>query len=438
MGALVVAGLLLAVGCGGGGTDVSPARADSGARAVILIAVDGLRGDRFGAHGGAVATPSIDAMAGSASRFDWCFAQAGDPAASFASLLTGLYPTTSGVLEAGDRLPDDAVTLAEALSATGLTTAAFVEGAPGGDDFGLRQGFAVYEASAEPGAAAKQWLREHSKESFLLVLRGWSVGLDASSASAVEGVEPPAGFAERLQAVLASSRSDSPAAFEPSDLDYLRLLYARRVGAADQALGELRAELEELGLAERATVIVTGTAGLDLGQHGPTGVQSLHATVTRVPLMLSIPGGRGAGQSVDKIVELVDLMPTVLELAGVGLPAGVQGSSLLPLIDGTARPPYIAFSEGPALGRQRAVALGGLRLVKSLDGGALALYDLAADPAELNDIAAANADKVAVMERHLEAWGKMVAAVSLDPELRAEEELDDATLDQLRSLGYIQ
>jgi arylsulfatase A-like enzyme len=185
-------------------------------------------------------------------------------------------------------------------------------------------------------------------------------------------------------------------------------------------------------------VIVTGTAGLDLGQHGPTGVQSLHATVTRVPLMLSIPGGRGAGQSVDKIVELVDLMPTVLELAGVGLPAGVQGSSLLPLIDGTARPPYIAFSEAPGLGRQRAVALGGLRLVKSLDGGALALYDLAADPAELNDIAAANADKVAVMERHLEAWGKMVAAVSLDPELRAEEELDDATLDQLRSLGYIQ
>lgn len=438
MGALVVAACLLAVGCAGGDRDAATARPDSSARAVILIAVDGLRGDRFGAHGGAVATPSIDAMAESASRFDWCFAQAPDPAASFASLLTGLYPTTSGVLEAGDRLPDVAVTLAEALSAAGLSTAAFVEGAPGGDDFGLRQGFSVYEASAEPGAAAKQWLRDHAGESFLLVLRGWSVGLDASLGTAIEGVEPPAGFAERLQVALASARTDQPTELEPADLDYLRLVYALRVGAADRALGELRAELEELGLAGRATVILTGTAGLDLRQHGPTGAQSLHATVTRVPLMLSIAGGRGAGQTVDKIVELVDLMPTILELQGVAVPAGVQGASVLPIIDGTGRPPYIAFSEAPGLGRQRAVALGGLHLLVSLDGGSRSLFDLVADPAELTDVAAAQADKAAVMERHLEAWGKMVAAVSLDPELRAEEELDDATLDQLRSLGYIQ
>lgn len=438
MGALMVAAWLLAVGCGGGSRDAATARPSSSAPAVILIAVDGLRADHLGSSGGAVATPSFDALAQAAVRFDWCFAQAGDPAASFASLLSGLYPTTSGVLEAGDRLPDAAVSIAEALSAAGMTTAAFVEGAPGGDDFGMGQGFAVFEQGAEPGAAARQWLREHSKESFLLVLRGWSVGLDATAGSAVEGVEPPAGFAERLQAALASARTDSPTALEPSDLEYLKLLYARRIEAADRALGELRAELETLGLTKRTTLIVAGTAGLDLGQHGPTGVRSLHATVTRVPLMVSISGGRGAGQSVDKIVELVDLMPTVLELGSVELPAGVQGASLLPLIDGTGRPPYIAFSESPALGRQRAVALGGLRLVKSLDGGAPALYDLAADPAELTDIAAANADKVAVMERHLEAWGKMVAAVSLDPELRAEEELDDATLDQLRSLGYIQ
>jgi arylsulfatase A-like enzyme len=437
-GALLIAAALVAVGCGGGEGDRATARPASAARAVILIAVDGLRADRFGAHGGAVATPNLDAMAGAAARFDSCFAQAPDPAASFAALLTGLYPTTSGVLEGGDRLPDDAATLAEALSAAGFTTAAFVEGAPGADDFGLRQGFSVFEASAEPGAAARQWLREHAGDTFLLVLRGWSLGLDASAAAAGEGVEPPAGFAERLQAVLASARTDSPIAFEPADLEYVRLLYARRVESADLALGELRAELDELGLAERATVIVAGTAGLDLGQHGPTGAQSLSATVTRVPLLMAIPGGRGAGQSVDKIVELVDVMPTILELEGVALPTGVQGGSLLPILDGASRPPYVAFSEAAGLGRQRAVALGGLHLIKPLDGGAAWLFDLAADPAELNDIAAANPDKVAVMERQLEAWGKMVAAVSLDPELKTAEELDDATLDQLRSLGYIQ
>ncbi|HOC42375.1 MAG TPA: sulfatase-like hydrolase/transferase [Thermoanaerobaculales bacterium] len=438
MATLAISAALAAVGCGGGERGATTARPAAGKPAVILIAVDGLRADRLWAHGGAVATPSLDALAGAGVRFDWCFAQAPDPAASFASLLTGLYPTTSGVLEAGDRLPDAAVSLADALSAAGLSTAAFVEGAPGGDDFGLRQGFSVFEMSADPGTAARQWLRGHAGEGFLLVIRGWSVGLDAPAGAAVEGVEPPAGFAERVQAVLASAGTDSPAAFEPADLDYLRLFYARRVVAADLALGELRAELEQLGVAERVTLIVTGTAGLDLGQHGPTGAQSLHATVTRVPLLASIAGGRGAGQAVDKIVELVDVMPTILELQGVALPAGVQGASLLPMLDGTARPPYVAFSEAPGLGRQRAVALGGLHLVRPLDGGAAALFDLAADPAEFTDIAAANPDKVAVMERQLDAWGKMVAAASLDPELKTAEELDDATLDQLRSLGYIQ
>jgi arylsulfatase A-like enzyme len=435
MASLAISAALAAVGCGGGeDRGVATTRLASGKPAVILIVVDGLRADNRDVSGGSVATPNLDAMAAAATRFDFCFAQAPDPAASFASLLTGLYPTTSGVLEAGDRLPDAATSLAEALSAAGFSTAAFVEGAPGGDDFGLQQGFSAFEMGAEPGAAARQWLRENAGESFLLVVRGWSVGLGA----AVEGVEPPPGFAERVQAVLASARTENPVAYEPADLDYLELLYARRVAAADQALGELRAELDELGLAKRATLIVAGTAGLDLGQHGPTGAQSLHATVTRVPLLVSIAGGRGAGQAVDKIVELVDLMPTLLELQGIQVPAGVQGASLLPILDGTGRPPYVAFSEAPGLGRQRAIALGGLHLVRSLDGGASLLFDLAADPAELTDVAAANPDKVAVMERQLEAWGKLVAAASLDPELRTAEELDDATLDQLRSLGYIQ
>jgi len=336
-------------------------------------------------------------MAGSASRFDWCFAQAGDPAASFASLLTGLYPTTSGVLEAGDRLPDDAVTLAEAMSATGLTTAAFVEGAPGGDDFGLRQGFSVYEASAEPGAAAKQWLRDHAGEASCSCSGAGRLGLTPrprarSTEWSRRGLRraPPGGAG--------SSRSDSPAAFEPSDLDYLRLLYARRVGAADRALGDLRAELEELGLAKRTTLIVAGTAGLDLGQHGPTGVRSLHATVTRVPLMVSIPGGRGAARASTRwSSSSTSCRPS--SSCRASHCRRRPGSSLLPLIDGTGGRPT---SRSPR--RRRSAASG--RWPSAAAPGpvarrrAPALYDLAADPAELTDVAAANADKVAVMERH--------------------------------------
>jgi hypothetical protein len=163
-------------------------------------------------------------------------------------------------------------------------------------------------------------------------------------------VEPPEGFFERVQVVLASARTDNPTAFEPGDLEYLKLLYTRRVQAADQALGEFRAELEELGLGKQATLIVAGTSGLDLGQHGPTGAQSLHATVTRVPLILSIPGGRGAAQAIDKIV---DWSTSCRRSSSWGVePVGVQGGACCR--SSTAPPAALhRVLETPALGRRQ-------------------------------------------------------------------------------------
>ena len=89
--------------------------------------------------------------------------------------------------------------------------------------------------------------------------------------------------------------------------------------------------LEASGLADEATLLVLGTGGLDLGQHGATGRDSLHATVTRVPLFLRFPGG-GQPRVVDRIVEVIDVMPTILDLAELDTPSAVQGHSLIPLM----------------------------------------------------------------------------------------------------------
>jgi arylsulfatase A-like enzyme len=318
-----------------------------------------------------------------------------------------------------------------------MVTAGFIEGATGGDDYGLGQGFSTLEMGPQPGPAAAEWLGQHATDKMLLVLRGWSVGLDFGPDTTLEGVTAPDGFFERFQQVLASDFSDEPLSMEPQDLEYVKALYAARIKAADAALGELMIDLADLDLLDRATLVLTGTTGLDLERHGPSGSISLHTTVTRVPLLVRLPGGQMA-QVVDENVELIDLMPTILELVGAEVPSGVQGASLVSLIEGAGRPPYIAFGESTHLGSQRAVALGGLRMVMSKDDGATAVFDLAADPLELNDLSEQQGDRAAVLQRHLEAWEKMVAAVSLDPELRSEEELDDETLEQLKSLGYIQ
>ena len=131
-------------------------------------------------------------------------------------------------------------------------------------------------------------------------------------------------------------------------------------------------------------------------------------------------------------------MPTILDLSGRPVPAGVQGSSVLPILEGAGQPPYVAFGESPQLDGQRFVALGGMGLISGIAGEGAKIFNLGIDPLQLNDLSETETDKLGVMVRHLEAWEKMVSVTSLDPNLRTEEELDEDTLKQLKSLGYIQ
>jgi arylsulfatase A-like enzyme len=434
---VALATVVVTSGCGGEAEVEEKAGIPAEPHPIVVVAVDGLRADALGSYGGSIATPNFDRLASESIQFQWAFAQAPEAPASLAAMLSGLYPTTSGVVTSGDRLPDEATTLAEATAAAGVTTAGFFEGAPDGDDYGLAQGFNQYVQKPVLGPAAMEWIGNHADDAFVFVFRGWSVGLDFAPGVEIEGVAQPEGFYDRLQEALISDFSDEPALLEPEDVEYVNALHANRIRTADQALGDMLAQLDGLGLSDRATLIVMGTTGMDLQQHGALGAVSLHSSVTRVPLFVRLPGAYGAG-NVDKVVELIDLMPTVLDLAGVETPQGVQGASLVPIIDGAGRPPYIAFSETPHLGEQRAVAMGGVRMLTSMEDGTTTLYDLAADPNELTDVSESGADRVEVLSQHLEAWSKMVAVSSLDPERRTEEELDDETLERLKSLGYIQ
>jgi arylsulfatase A-like enzyme len=353
-----------------------------------------------------------------------------------AGLLSGLYPTASGVVEPGDHLPDEAATIAEIASAAGMLTAAFLEGSAGGNDYGLAQGFDHFHLGPQPGEAALGWLQQHSDDDFVLVLRGWSAGFEFGPGVAVEDLQEPEGFYQRLQDALASELEGELRDLEPGDLAFVRELYAARIRTIDRGLGELMEDLRGLGLTDRATLVVLGTTGSDLEEHGAIGYRSLHSTVAHVPVFIRTPGG-GIGRTVGEIIELVDVLPTLLDLVGLETPPTVQGTSLLPLVRGEGRPPYLAFSESAEHGGQRAIALGGYRLLISKEDDVANLFNLGVDPLELDNVADTEADKVDVMRRHLGDWEKMVAAVSLDPELRSDEPLDEETLERLKSLGYI-
>ncbi len=433
---LVVAALVLHLSCGGGDVAEEGAAAlPSGPHPVVIIAVDGLRADALGAYGGPAATPAFDALAAESVRFEWAFAQAPEMAPSLACLVSGLYPTTNGLRASGDSLQADAVTLAEILGGAGVATAAFVEGAPGGSDYGLAQGFDSYQVVATPGRDGVTWMAQHADGNFLLLIAGWgSSALD--EIDRVLDAEKAIG-SQRVMEVLASRDGDKPLLFDDDEMVRIDDWYGARVQVIDAFIGEFMTEFKALGLDERATLVVLGSNGLALQEHGDLFGETVYSPVTRVPLMIRLPGGRMAGAN-SKIVEIVDLMPTLVELSGAQPPAGVQGASLVPVINGTATPPYVAFGEGQAGDGQRFVALAGFRVVATGDQGTVELFNTAADPLELTDIAATEADKLAKLTGDLEAWSKMVAAASLDPELRIDAELDDETLNQLKSLGYIQ
>ena len=100
----------------------------------------------------------------------------------------------------------------------------------------------------------------------------------------------------------------------------------------DTQLGLVLDALDELGLADNTIVIFFADHGFHLGEHGHWSKYTLFEQSTRVPMIVRVPGLTPAGAVCDEIVELVDLLPTIGELAGLELPANLEGTSFVPLL----------------------------------------------------------------------------------------------------------
>jgi arylsulfatase A-like enzyme len=128
------------------------------------------------------------------------------------------------------------------------------------------------------------------------------------------------------------------------ELRHCHALYCGEVSLVDTWIGHLLTAIEDLGLWETTAVIFTSDHGFYFGEHGIIGKSiiqpgygsipfPLHEEVTRIPLLIHVPGIPG-GRRIGAFVQPVDLLPTYLELAGVACPATVHGQSLLPLLRG--------------------------------------------------------------------------------------------------------
>src|SRR4051812_14250313 len=368
---------------------------------VLLITIDTLRVDRVGAFGGRPGlTPHLDRLASEGLRLTHAYNAAPLTLPSHASILTGVSPPVhglraNGLFRLGPKLP----TLATILKGVGYRTGAFVGAFVLDARFGLNRGFDIYDdryGEKAPGDSAEG--AERRGEDVVRPAAAWINQQANHQINQQSGITNQQWFAwVHLYDPHEPYRAPEPYASQHDPYD-------AEVAYADAMVGRLLDELRAAGQLERTLVIVAADHGESLGEHGERthGVFVYDATM-RVPWIISgsgfgIRGSRGAVD--DRLVRLIDLAPTVLDLVGVSAPQEFEGRSVLPSSAGRAdeAPAYVEAMDAN-LTRNWAPLTGiATHDYKLIDVPDAELYDLRADPKETVNLFARDAELARTLE----------------------------------------
>ncbi|MCP4589498.1 MAG: sulfatase-like hydrolase/transferase [bacterium] len=435
---LAIAALALAAAFRGGGSDDS-ARAvvlgqvvRPGAASgfnVLLVTLDTTRPDHLGCYGASSAqTPAIDSLLEHGVRFDDAVTSVPTTLAAHTTILTGLYPPTTGVRDNGiHHLADSFDTLAEVLQRQGYRTGGFVSSFVLDRRFGLDQGFDVYDFSVAPDGRRGAASLEHERRA----QRVTQPALDWIRAYGKAGGEAP--FFAWVHYYDPHHPYDSPlgktAAFRDRPYD-------AEIAFVDVQFERLLRTLDTLGLRENTLIVLVSDHGEGLFEHdeGLHGI-FIYETTMRVALVLSNPRLFSAPFRVDdRVVGTVDIFPTIIDLLGLPTSPDTEGESLLEIAPQAERAIYIETVYPTSVG---CAQLRGLR--RHRDKYILAprpeYYDLRKDPEETeNLIDHAGAEPVALRQQLDELsrrWAETGGAG------QAERVLTPAEQKQLEALGYV-
>lgn len=416
---------------------------------IYLVTIDTLRADHVGCYGNRdIRTPALDELARDGLRFANAFTPSPLTNTSHASIMTGLLPSTHGVLNFGAPLSPEARTLAEVFKEHGYATAAFIGAvildkplAPG-----LDRGFDYYDGfPAHLPKTASRYVR--------LERRGMDVVDRAEKWLTKRGAVQP-----KFVWVHLYDPHDPYDPPPPYNREYAGRLYDGEIAYADSALGNFLSFLKRHGDYESSTIIVVGDHGEGLGEHGEqTHGIFLYDSTTHVPLIIKLPqrlsakaaaSFRPTGRVITTQVRTLDIFPTVLELEGIAALEHLDGASLQPLwlagapaaaseapsTDPSTNPWQTAFAETDYPLDFGWAPLKSIRagMTKYVEAPRPEFYDLVADPHETKNL--------------YEPWNptvqKLRAAVAelrkRRTELRGEApQVNSQTLEELKALGYL-
>jgi len=441
---------------------------EPGAPNVLLITLDTTRRDHCSVYGYERATtPNLSMLAEQGALFDLAYAPMPVTGPTHATIFTSMYPLSHGVVTNAFTLLPEQQTLAEVLSEHRYQTAAVVSSFALNAKFGYAQGFQVYDdqfGEAKPTFTNECWADQLGKKGFdrrahlttQQAVAWLEEGRDSSRSFFlfVHYFDPHApyvplkSFAEQF--VNPDHRSDY--------LKYLTDLYDAEIAFTDWQVGALLEALGRLGLEENTLVVLAGDHGEGLMQHGyMLHGANIYEEAVRVPLIVRWPGQIESRQILDAPVEMVDLMPTILDLIGVEPPPlPFQGRSLAAALEGKEpldperpvflhRRPYDPHEMKTlpkynpqrvdsilVAGQKYAIRVGRWKYIEGAEEGTKELFDLKADPGEQANLYSKQPERAAALASQLESWRRLHT-----PDGLVQVPISDQDRQGLRALGYV-
>ena len=387
---------------------------------IILISIDTLRADHLPAYGYTkVRTPNIDALAATGTLFEHAFSHAPQTLPAHASILSGQLPFEHGVRDnVGFTVKPGQWFVQRGLKEHGWPTGGFVSAYVLRAAVGLGQGFDTYDSELPPSSGERSIGQvQREGENTLAAAAKWLTGRDPKRPFLLffhiyephKPYTPPTRFAT----------------YEP---------YDGEIAYADELVGRLLDHLRASDLYDRATIVLLSDHGEGLGDHGEQehGLFLYNAT-TQVPLIVKLPG-QSQPRRVAAPVQHIDLVPTILDLAGAPKRAGLQGRSLRPVLEGTGTLPDTGIYSEALYSRYHFgwSELYGLtdaryRFIRAPRDE---LYDLERDPKEAASIAV---ERPQVRQAMRSAIETLIAHATIE----APSAVTDEDRQRLAALGYV-
>ena len=424
---------------------------------IVLIIIDTCRRDGLSCYGCPYPdnTPRLDELARTGVRFERAISTAPWTLPSVASMLTSQSPTIHGafgIKQDITQLRDDVTTGTEFLREAGYQTHAIVNAPFMSPTLGLDRGFNQYDyvparqafirRAGECVNLALDYLKKNRGKSDFLLLHVFDPHLP---------YDPPGKYRTKYTAdyrgtwrtplqVLTQMRTPGWMP-PPAEFQYMTGLYYAEIAYVDEQMGRFFDGLRELGLYDHTDIIVTSDHGEEFHEHGMwEHGQSMYEELVHVPLLVKPAAKHSITRSVvEAQVSLIDLMPTIVDMAGESCPAFFEGQSFLQMITSTAAPAHrTTVSERVHLSEQQfAMRDDTFSYIFRPESGGRELYNWHDDPRERTNLADAQPEAADALHTQLMEYISQREERAKDMAPRRGIDLRSDLSKILRSLGYL-